>query len=76
RSPYSIYCKLPAPKGAGVFSPTYPSTLLAQAHFKCLECGYEANSDFNASVNIVKVFREKAPTQPTWLGGRGELNRP
>ncbi|MCG2782859.1 MAG: transposase [Candidatus Altiarchaeales archaeon] len=47
-----------------------------QAHFKCLECGYEANSDFNASVNIVKVFREKAPTQPTWLGGRGELNRP
>jgi len=40
-----------------------------QAHFKCLECGYEVNADFNASVNIAKVFREEAPIQPKWLGG-------
>ncbi|MCG2781978.1 MAG: transposase [Candidatus Altiarchaeales archaeon] len=40
-----------------------------QAHFKCSECGYETNADFNASVNISKVFREEAPSQPTWLGG-------
>ncbi|MBU4265897.1 MAG: transposase [Candidatus Altiarchaeota archaeon] len=40
-----------------------------QAHFKCLGCGYEVNADFNASVNIAKVFREGAPSQPTWLGG-------
>jgi len=39
-----------------------------QAHFKCLECGYEVNADFNASVNIIKVFREGAPIRPTWLG--------
>jgi len=47
-----------------------------QAHFKCLECGYEVNADFNASVNIAKVFREGAPIRPTRSGGRGELNRP
>jgi len=47
-----------------------------QAHFKCVECGYEVNADFNASVNIAKAFREEAPSRSTWSGGRGELNRP
>jgi len=55
---------------------THKSNRKDQAHFKCSECGYETNADFNASVNIAKVFREEAPPQPTWLGGRGELNRP
>jgi len=55
---------------------THNSNRKDQAHFKCSECGYTVNADFNASVNIAKVFREEAPSQPTWLGGRGELNRP
>ncbi|MBU4406641.1 MAG: transposase [Candidatus Altiarchaeota archaeon] len=41
---------------------THKSNRKDQTHFKCSECGYEANSDFNASVNIAKVFREGAPT--------------
>ena len=30
-----------------------------QSNFKCKKCGYEANADFNASVNIANKFYEE-----------------